>query len=498
MEEWDMKTRGLLIIVCVIALIAESLGAVGTWRNFTSMKEEVRSISREGSMYWAATSGGLFGWNSANDSYQLFTNSEGLQSTNLTAVGVDAQGNIWTGTSGGFIHVYSQRNKTWRYIPDIANTNQTNKQINSITILGDTVFVCTAFGLSVFRIGRFEFSDTYSRFGSLQGNTRVSVSSVVVFNDSLWLSVSDGQSTNKVAVAALSTPNLLPPESWSLRSVGDAGAAPTQLTVFNNRLYAGTNAGLYAYASGVWNVVALSGQNVIALSPSRTLLGVGTSSEAYTVDSQNVPLQVGGSLPFPAICITSDVAGQPVVGSRNGGILKYDTSWTSHAPNGPNSNSFVNIAVNIDGTVWGASGTANGKGVYRYNGKDWKSFTAENSGLPTNNYYRVSVGCDGSMWASSWHRGVFMIPLGSDHVDSSQIYGRNVGMSWTSNQSNDSNFIVITTALCDGSGNTWMSINTAEDSKIMVVQKPDNTWITLPLRVGTDRMSTLITNLTID
>jgi ligand-binding sensor domain-containing protein len=458
------------------------------------MKEEVRGITREGSMYWAATSGGMFGWNSSDGSYQLFTNAEGLQTINLTAVGVDVRGSIWIGAANGVIHVFSQRNRSWQYIPDIANANQTNKRINSLTVLGDTVLICTEFGLSVFRSSRFEFGDTYSQFGSLQGNIRVSVSSAVIFGDSLWISVTDGQS-HFVAVASLSAPNLLPPESWSLRSVGIPAVAPKQLAVFGAKLYAATNSGLYAYDAGVWTAVALGGQDIIGISPSPTLLSIVTSTQAFTLDVQGNLAQTGGTLPFPSLSVTCDENGLPAIGTRDGGILQYTTDWTSYAPGGPNSSSFFSVTVTSDGTVWGASGPSNGKGFYRYNGRDWKSFTLQNSGLPTDNYYHVSPGCNGSVWASSAGRGMAEIPNGWDRVDSSYIYGRNVGMIGIPS---DSNFLVMTTAVCDGRGNTWMSVNTALDTRIMAVMKPDRTWITLPVKLGTSRISSLISNLSID
>lgn len=491
-EELDMKTRGLWLVVCALTLSSVSLSAVGTWKNFTSMKE-VRSLTRDGVTYWAATSGGLFGWNSSNNSYQRYTNAEGLQSTDLTALGIDHDGNIWTGTSTGLIHVYSQRNGTWRYVLDILNTNQTNKRINSFTMLGDTVLICTEFGLSVFRSNRFEFGDTYTRFGSLQGNIRVAVTSAVVFNDSVWLTVSDGNVT-RVAVAGLATPNLLPPESWSLQVVGDAAVVPRQLAVFNGKLYAGTSTGIFVYASGSWNTVpALSGQNVVAIKSSTTLLSVCTQTAAYTVDQQDNVQQRGGSLPSPANTLAENAAGLPVIGSKDGGVLTLDSAstWVSNLPNGPNSNQFLSIAVNIDGAVWAASGfSSNGKGIYRYNGKDWKSFTAQNSPLPDNDYYRVSVGCNGSVWASAYGRGIAEIPLGADSISRSRIYGTNVGMTGVGP---NSDYIVTSNVVCDGRGNVWTTIVLAANKRLLAMQRAgcDTCWSTFPVYLNGVQMTTL-------
>jgi ligand-binding sensor domain-containing protein len=491
MEELGMKTRGLLLVVCALTVSSVGFSAVGTWKNFTSMKE-VRSLTRNGLTFWAATSGGLFGWNSSNNSYQRYTNAEGLQSTDLTALGIDSNGNVWTGTSSGLIHVYSPRTATWRYILDIANTNQTNKRINSFTMLGDTVFVCTEFGMSVFRIDRFEFGDTYTQFGTLQGNVRVSVTSAVVFNDSLWLTVSDGN-ISRVAVASLTTPNLLPPESWSLRTVGGFTVVSRQLVVFNGKLYAATNTGLFDYTSGSWNALpTLSGLNIVALSSS-SLLSVCTQTEAYTVDRQENVLQRGGSLPSLANTLTESPEGLPVVGSKDGGILTLDSAsaWISRLPNGPNSNQFLSIAVNTDGTVWAASGfSGNGKGIYRYNGRDWKSFTAQNSPLPVNDYYRVSVGCNGSVWASAYGWGIAEIPLGADSISRSRIYGRNVGMVGLSV---DFDFIVTSTVVCDGSRNTWTTIVLPANKRLLAYQRAgcDTCWSTYPVYLSGVQMTNL-------
>ena len=494
-----MKTRVLLIVGFAFTLPILAQGAVGTWKNFTCM-DQVRSLTREGTAYWAATSGGLFEWNSADNSYQRFTNAEGLQSTDLTAVGLDKGGNVWTGTSTGFIHVYSQTARTWRYVLDfVANRDLTNKRINSFTMLGDTVLVCTEFGLSVFRIGDFGFGDTYKQFGSLQGNVRVAVSSAVVFNDSLWLTVTDGN-VGRIAVASLSTPNLLPPNAWSLMIVGGTSVTLRQLSVFNNRLYVGTSVGLFEYGSGTWTAIpSLSNQNIMGMSSGPAVLCIATVSDAFTLDTQDNVRHTGTGLPFPALSVSSDPSGNPVVGSDHGGILSLsttDTSWHSHLPNGPNSNFFINIAVGPDGSVWSGTGTGgNGTGINRYDGKNWRSYTVANYALPTNDFYRVSVGCNGSIWASSWGNGVVEISPGADRVDSSHIYGRNVGMVGLGE---NFDYLVITTVVCDGEGNTWMSIDKAADGKILAVRKSDGSWVTLPVKVGSTTISTMIDNLPVD
>jgi len=491
-----MKIRGVLVVLSAVVLASTAECAVGIWKNYTSMKE-VRGLTHTGTAYWAATSGGLFRWNSADDSYLRITNADGLQSTDLTAVGVDRSGNVWTGSSSGLIQVCSQDGQGWRYVLDfVANRDLTNKRVNSFTILGDSILVCTEFGLSVFRISTFGFGDTYKQFASLRGNVRVAVSAAVVFNDSLWISVTDGN-ISRVAVASLSTPNLLPPESWNLLVVGNSATSINQLAVFNNSLYAGTSSGVYVYTAGAWvSLVSFAGRSVTSLSASPSFLDIVTSSDAFTLDAQGAVQHVGSSLPFPAQSGTSDPVGMPVVASIGGGILTFstaDSAWHFHVPNGPNSNFFFNVAIGPDGSVWSGTGTSgHGTGVNRFDGRIWKSYTAQNSGLPTNDSYLVSVGCDGSLWLSTWGWGVVEFPQGVERADSAHVFGRNVGMVGVPE---NLDYVVITTVVCDGNGNHWMSIDRAADGKILAVRKADGTWATMPIKVASGSISTMVDNL---
>jgi len=482
-----MTKRGLYVALFMVLVSPVSRAEIGTWKNFTSMKD-VRGIVRLGNVFWAATSGGLFAWENGGDSYQLFTNAEGLQNNDLTAISIDYRGDIWTGTSTGLIHVYSPRTGAWRYILDIAEADQTNKRINSFTMHGDTALISTEFGLSMFKISDFEFGDTYTKFGPLSANVRIRVSSAVIFNDSIWAAISDGQSVNRLAVGSLAIPNLLPPELWSLRVVGGANTAPITLSILGDRLYTGTTTGLYYYEdSGLWSPVGpLAGKNIVATS-SENVLAACTSNETFLINPQNT-VTMFDALPFSATSVILGAADEPVVGSLGGGILRFDNSWEAHMPNAPNSNQFSSVAIDHDGNVWGASGSVNGNGFYRYDGKEWKSFAMQNSSLPTNNYYRVSVGCNGSVWASSWGHGVVEIPRGFDNVDTARIFGTNVGMEGLVG---DSTFIVVSSVACDSRGNHWMSVNQARNERIMVVRRPDETWTTMPAKIGLSRISTL-------
>jgi ligand-binding sensor domain-containing protein len=485
-----MKTRGWRIIVLYLLGAGALYGGAGTWENFTSMKD-VKGVARSGHSYWAATSGGLFRWDEGTDSYLKLTNAEGLLSTDLTAVGIDRNGDVWGCASTGMIHIYTPSTGFVRTISNIVEfPGPTDKRINAVITAGDTVLLCSDFGLSVYRLGRGEFGDTFTSFGAIPANNRVAVYSAVISGGRIWAAVSDRSTGNYVVWADLSSPNLLDPQHWTLQQVGPAGSVPSALTVFNGRIYAGTTTGLYYYDGAAWQgITSLAGVSIVGLSASSASLGVCTATNlVYTVDSANTPHAYGTPLSFTPTSLVAGSNGLPSVGTLSGGIQIYGGSWNSHFPNGPNSNQFADVTVAPDGTLWagggGVGGLNNGNGFYRYNGHDWKSFTLANSPLPQNEVYLISVGCNGSVWGSMYGRGIVEVPAGAEKVDSAHIYGRNVGMVGLFEQATaDYSYIVTGAVTCDSHGNLWIPIVLPADHNVLAVRKPDGTWRHLPLFV---------------
>jgi ligand-binding sensor domain-containing protein len=475
-----MMKRGLCFLLMTILGSAAGHAGIGTWRNFTSMKD-VNSVARAGTTYWAATSGGLYSWKEGSLAYQQFTTAEGLQTVDLTAAATDSSGDVWAGAANGVIHVLTPQTGVLRSLLSIANSNQTNKGINSLSVYGDTLLISTEFGLSLFRISKFEFGDTYTLFGSIPQGTRVAVLSAVMFEGTLWATINAGTSNSFVARASLSDPNLIAPSAWTLYTV-TPGALVTAVTVANGRVYAGTTKGLFFFQEGSWIAVApLSGVSIVCLYGSGTQLLAGTGdNRIVSVDATGNAQQIGGTIPATLTSLSASNSGSPVPGTQGNGIMFLNSVWTPHLPNGPNSNQFVNVTVDPNGVVWCASGAGSGQGIYRYDGNQWISFTLQNSPLPINEFYRITVGCNGSVWGSSWGRGVVEFPGGAPTLDSAHIYNTNVGMSFTPTTSGDPHFVATGNVVCDGHGNTWVNVHNAYDKRSLAVRTSDGTWRTIP------------------
>ena len=493
-----MKTRGWRIVLLCLLGSRALYGGAGTWENFTSMKD-VKGVVRSGHAYWAATSGGLFRWDETSDTYLKLTNAEGLLSTDLTAVGIDRNGDVWGCASTGMIHVYTPSTGVVRTISNIVEfPGPTDKKINQVVTYGDTVLLCTDFGLSVYKLGKGEFGDTYTSFGTISSNNRITVFSAVINGGRIWAALTDGLTGNYVASASLSSPNLLDPQSWTLQQAGPAGSRPNALTVFNGRVYAGTSTGLYYYDGTAWQgVPSLAGVPIAAIGASTASLGVCTGTNlVYTVDSANVPHAYGSALPYTPTSVVAGSNGSPSVGTLSGGLQVYGTSWTAHFPNGPNANDFNDVTIAPNGTLWGAGGgfygPGTGFGFYTYNGHTWKSFTPANSLLPDDEVYLVSVGCNGSVWASTYGYGIVEIPAGSDSIDAAHIYGRNVGMVGLYVAATaDYTFIVPGSVVCDAHGNLWTPIVLPSDHNVLAVRTPAGTWRHVPVYVDGTKVDRL-------
>lgn len=488
--------RSVRITACACLLAAQPvLAATGVWRNYTSMKD-VRGVVSVGTAAWAATSGGLFAWDRTTGGFGTYTSAEGLKSVDLTAVAVDLNGSVWSGSSGGILHVLPTNSASFRYVTDIAQANQTAKRINALVVAGDTLLICSDFGLSLFRVSRFEFGDTYSKFGDLPSTRRYAVSSAAIHDGKLWAAISDEQSLHRVVFASLSNPNILPPEAWTVTLVGPQGLRARGLAAAGGRLFAATTAGVYVSSGTAWQEVSgTAGKAFTGITASGTdILAVAlTDSQTYRIDPGLAVTPLGATLPFPPTCIAADGRGEPLVGSLDGGVLTGTQSWNSLLPNGPASNQFVSVTIDRDGNVWGASGRDPGFGFYRYDGSRWISYTRRNAPLGTNAFYRVSTGCDGTVWVSGYGTGVIEFPPGATVIDTALIHSTDVGMVGVPS---NPVFVVPSTVACDGQGNTWMSVIYPANRRVLSVRSRTGAWRHLPvsLQSGSSEFTFLMDN----
>lgn len=492
-----MVSRGLWSGAILSFLSSGVFGGVGEWKNYTDMKG-VQSIATGKNALWAATRGGLFRFNLSDSSITTLTNSEGLTSNLLTAVLVDDAGKVWVGASNGAIDIYDPAKQTWQHIQDILLSDKTRKGVTGFYQLGDSIYVASEFGVSLFDRRRFEFRETYSKFGSFPSSIRVN--SLTVAGGRIWVATSSG-----VASADLKNPNLAAPSAWT--TVTTAEGLPSNLAnalaYFNGTIYVGTEAGLARQGQSSWQLVAaLGARQITRLAQIGSRLYATEGSEVYSVGADGSVSKVGSNLPASINAITNDGSGSAVLGvEKNGLAFLKGLAWTFKFPNGPASNLFINLKVDTAGVLWAASGINNrGAGFYSFDvagpaGKQWTSYdVSTNPELKFNDYYRVSLGRDNSKWISSWGRGVARVNREGSVTVFNQTNAGFVGIPEGPTAS--PTFIVIGDVVTDRRFNTWMTVRSSANGNVLAVYRPDSSWFFL--RNGLNPSVTLLTSMAID
>ena len=456
----------------VLGVLSPCVAGIGEWKTYTT-KREVRSVvfdERHGTV-WAATSGGLFSYHFSDSTFGEFTTSEGLRTIDLTAIAIDSSGTIWSGGSNGFIHAYSPVTKQWKYIADIVTLNATNKRINALTVTGDTLFVLSDFGVSVFSIPQMEFGGTYSRFGATTTQLVGTATSVQLFDNNLWVSTRSG-----IASTPISNMNPSAPESWQVytSAQGLLSDSVVGLAVLHDTLYAGTASGL-AYFDGVrWDTVpGTRGMNILGLVLHLDRIGFFTQNQfgkLYSTMSMVV---------LPAIPFTLTAVGYgsiPVLGTSSRGVLiQNGSSWIPIVPPGPPTNRFFGMAVDEQGVLWSGTGVASTDGFVRFDGHTWRSYspatdtilgTAKTGG---GSAFQVNIGANGIKWVSLFGNGAALIG-NNDTIQ--RVFNTTNGLSYTTNQFDSTHFVVVMSVATDSRGDAWINVRSAANDSVLAVYTP--------------------------
>ena len=388
----------LFLPLLFLIISAQSQQHIGQWKSFTDMKS-VRSAVLVDHNIWAATGGGVFVFDTTNGTFTKFTNVDGLDTNDVLSIAFDGTHNIWVGGAGGWINVYDMSTHQWQTIADIANrTESSYKGIHSFSFKGDTVFIVTDFGISMFRRSRWEFGDTYQNIGFVSPH----VSCMALQQNRMWIGTDKGLAASSLGSSSWSTYSSFP---------GVTSSAVTALVVFNDTLIIATSTGGAYFAQhddAPKALPLLSNRSIQDLRVVQGKLSVLSSSGLnFTVETLasvlDRPQTIISNSEVQGVCIIP--TSSPWIGTAPKGLAHLTGStWNYTYPNGPNSNFFSSIAVDADGMVWCTPGEISGAGFYRYNAslpddRQWKNFT-------NGDYHKVSLGTKGSVWISSWGDGI--------------------------------------------------------------------------------------------
>jgi ligand-binding sensor domain-containing protein len=468
-------TRLPWLIVLIVVGSCFLHAAEGDWKVYTA-KRDIKDLTAAGTTLWGATSGGAFSYSAVNGTFQEFTTSEGLRSTDLTAVAIDSAGGVWFGASNGYLHRYLPSTGSWRYLSDIADRQIPQKSINALRVHGDSLFICSDFGLSVVRISTFQFGDSYSLFGPPASRINGNVVDMMFYHDSLFLATNSG-----VCATSLLNPNPSVPESWNVSThlQGLLSDNVTALAVFHDTLCAATAGGLVYYNAGYWYAVpgaaGLSVADVAtrpgSLSDAEELrfIAGGTLYRSVVLGAFN---GFTGSRSTTLTRLSRDRSN--AVGTTTEGIAIADPVWSYLTAPGPASNNFVGLAVDERGGVWSGTGIDTSDGFLWYDGKKWKYFThATDARIGKDGYYKVSIGPDDSKWVSNWGDGVAIL---NDNGVLQRVVGVTAGLPPTIDAAPParSQFVVVGGVATAADGVTWITSRTPPGDTSIVLFEPDS------------------------
>ena len=367
----------------------------------------------------------------------------------VLAIAYDSTHYIWIGEAGGWINVYDINAHRWQSITDIANrTVSPHKDILSFSFKGDTVFIVSDFGVSIFKRSSWEFGDTYLNLGF----TSPQVSCMALQQNRIWIGTDRGLTVSSMGSDVWTTFSSFP---------GITSSAITALTVFNDVLIVGTvnGAAYFAISDTTPNAIpSLNGISVTGLQVINDKLYVLSSSTSnFTVKT------LASILDIPQTAASnSNVQGNYIIPSSSLRIATADSrlsqltssGWKYLYPNGPNSNFFYGLVVDQNGVLWCGSGESSLAGFYRYNAsladnKQWKNFTNGN------NYYKVSIGANGSVWACSWGGG--LVEIVADTIRRTLNYYSTPKLLGPASTPTLFNYVVGGGVTVDGQGKTWIT-----------------------------------------
>ncbi|MEX0602022.1 MAG: hypothetical protein WD295_01690, partial [Bacteroidota bacterium] len=334
------------------------------------------------------------------------------------------------------------------------------KGIRLLVAVGDSMYIGSDFGLSVFTMAKWEFGETYANFG-FTGQTRVN--SLLLQESTIWVATDRG-----VARAPRTAPNLSSPTFWErFTSVqGLPSNSVTAIAEFKDTVIVGTAAGFAWFdGTGFQANSSTSGRTVRSIlvegNTARLLLTSGSTHtladlSGCSAELENEKLNPNGT----ASSMILGPGGIPWIGTLFGGVTRWGgTSWEYALPNGPASNFFIGLVVDDNGRLWCGSGVnLGGRGIYRFDPaaeavSGWKNFTV--AGYPmlgTNDFYKVARGTVGRVWASSWGGGV--AEFAGDSLI--RVINATTTPKLPGAVAHDLNFVVAGGVAVDPAGDTWI------------------------------------------
>jgi len=424
--------------------------------------KNVFSLTEVKNQIWCATDGGIFGYDLNDKSSTLLHKNDGLSSQFVSAIAYDSTNkNIWIGSTEGFINIYNIDNQSIESIYDINRSNYTKKSIRSISIHGDTIIVALDFGMSLINARTFQFIETTTKFGKFSSGIEIID---INFEKIFYVCTPEG-----LAIQKDGTTNLSNPESWITIPNSEIGVNRVT-SAFNYRslLTISSNKGFYQYKNNSWQFLISAGDSIVNAKVSGDDLYYITKNKLVNYSPNLV-------YPFTELFNSSALKIRNFIYNNanfylatNQGIV---TSSGNILPNGPVSNSFMNMDIDNNRNLWVGTGKdVFGVGFSKFDGSEWTNYNRTSlPSLLSNSFHNVYAAPDNSVYFMNWGKGFV------------RLKNNNFSNFWIDNTDlvgipNATQFLVIDDIAADKNNNIWILNHWAANGKILSVLTPDSLW----------------------
>lgn len=456
-----MKKLIFLISFSFTALIL--CQQAGTIINYTSYKN-INSLTIKNNLLIAACEGGFFKYNSIDSSFVSLNKANGLSSQNATAVAIDNQNKIWIGYLEGYIDVYDPNTELITKITDIYYSDKTQKQINYMSVKGDTIFVASDFGLSLINTKTLAFKETVTKFGNFGSDIKVKN---FIIGDLIYINTESG-----IAISKINATNLSSPDSWDIYPIPLNFGAITlnKIALKGSSVLIATNKGILKLENGIYQKYDLDGFNLIDVIPiDNGIYALGSYDLIYIgINGYSVLYHSDGPV-LRSVFLVNNIF---YFGSSNG-IGKLNNNSTNYIyPFGPATNSFQYLETDASGNLWAATGKDGfGIGLMKFDSDNWYLYNNKlnSSQIRTNDFYKVTSASDNTVFGLTWGDGFTAF-------NGNKITSFNTNNTALTGIPKTPSFLVIGDVKKDSKNNTWILNYWPANKKPLSVITSDSTW----------------------
>ena len=240
-----------LLIAVIFVSVSSAQGISGEWKEYMSYTQAFK-VANGGEKIYCATKGGLFYYNTTDNSVNKISRLSGLSDFDIQTIAYSNENKLLmvAYTNSNIDLVYDNKVVNLSDIKRKAMTG--DKTINNIFFLGNDAYLACGFGIVVINLQKQEVKDTYL-IG--ENGSQLQVNDITVKDNIIYAATEKG-----LYFADLNNPNLLDYNNWShVDNIPHADERFTGVEVFAGNLIAHYSTGisfsdneLYIQKNGAW------------------------------------------------------------------------------------------------------------------------------------------------------------------------------------------------------------------------------------------------------